>query len=128
MPVEIETDCQALWDVLLSDKLNTTHAQWRDGVLAYNIVDVCHIPGITNIADGVSRQYEGTPKGFRDGSEWMVSPNIDEVTSIVHDLFHMEVSPEATALKEHFSNEPMFLEVINTLLELDHGMKLQEIK
>jgi len=29
----------------------------------------------------------------------------------------MEVSPEETALREHFSNEPMFLEVINTLLE-----------
>lgn len=26
MPVEVETDCQALWDVLLSDKLNATHA------------------------------------------------------------------------------------------------------
>jgi hypothetical protein len=39
-PVEIKTDCQALQDVLLSPELNTTHARWRDGVLAHQIVDV----------------------------------------------------------------------------------------
>jgi len=39
-PVEVETDCQALCDILLSDKLNATHAQWWDGVLVHNIVDV----------------------------------------------------------------------------------------
>ena len=92
MPVEIETDCQALRDVILSDKLNAMHARWRDGVLAYNIIDVHHIPGITNIADGVSRQYEGTPKGFRDGSEWTVSPNINNTIGVVQDLFQVEVS------------------------------------
>jgi len=53
-PVEVTTDCQALRDVLMNDKLSATHARWRDGVLAHNIVDVRHIPGITNIADGTS--------------------------------------------------------------------------
>ena len=38
-PVEVETDCQALRDVLMNDKLSATHARWRDGVLAHNIVD-----------------------------------------------------------------------------------------
>ena len=28
-PVEIETDCQALQDVMLSDNLNATHTHWR---------------------------------------------------------------------------------------------------
>ena len=124
MPVEIETDCQALRDVILSDKLNATHARWRDGVLVYNIVDVRHIPGVTNIADGVSRQYEGTPKGFGDGSKWMVSPDIDDTIGVVQDLFQVEVSLEAATLREWFDNEPLFLEVINALLELDHGTKL----
>ena len=27
-PVEIETDCQALRDVLLSEELNATHSRW----------------------------------------------------------------------------------------------------
>jgi hypothetical protein len=39
-PVEVETDCQALRDVLMNDKLSATHARWRDSVLAHNIVDV----------------------------------------------------------------------------------------
>ena len=39
-PVEVEMDCQALRDILLSNKLIVTHAQWQDGVLAHNIVDV----------------------------------------------------------------------------------------
>src|ERR1700678_752120 len=69
-PVEVETDCQALRDILMNDKLSATHARWRDGVLAHNIVDVRHIPGVTNIADGLSCQYEGTPKVGNDGSEW----------------------------------------------------------
>lgn len=30
-PIELETDCQALRDQLLSDRLNSTHARWRDG-------------------------------------------------------------------------------------------------
>ena len=128
MPVEIETDCQALQDVILSDKLNATHACWRDGVLVYNIVDVRHIPSITNIADGVSRQYEGTPKGSRDGSEWTVSPDIDDTISVIQDLFQVEVSFEAAKLRERFANEPLFLDVVNALLELDHGTKLQERK
>ena len=68
-PVEVETDCQALRNILLSDKLSATHARWRDGVLAHNIVNVQHIPGKVNIADGVSRQYEGTDKTPGDGSE-----------------------------------------------------------
>ena len=39
-PVEVETDCQVLRDVLMNNKLSATHARWRDGVLAHNIVDV----------------------------------------------------------------------------------------
>ena len=39
-PVEIETNCQALRDVLLSNNLNAMHARWRDSVLAHQIVDV----------------------------------------------------------------------------------------
>ena len=67
--VEIKTDCQALRDVLMNDKLSATHARWRDGVLAHNIVNVRHIPGVTNITDGLSRQFENTPKLAGDGSE-----------------------------------------------------------
>ena len=61
-PVEVETDCQALRDHLMNDKLSATHARWRDGILSHQIVDVRHVPGHINVvADGLSRAAEGTP-------------------------------------------------------------------
>ena len=61
-PIELETDCQALRDHLLSSTLNSTHARWRDAVLAYNIVDVRHKPGRLNVvADSLSRKYTNLP-------------------------------------------------------------------
>jgi hypothetical protein len=39
-PVEVETDCQALCNVLMNNKLLATHTRWRDRVLAHNIVNV----------------------------------------------------------------------------------------
>jgi hypothetical protein len=51
--VEIETDCQALRDVLLNDHMNIAHAQWRDKILAHQIINVRHVPRKLNIiADG----------------------------------------------------------------------------
>ena len=37
-PVEIETE--SLRDHLLNDKLSATHARWRDGILAHQIIDI----------------------------------------------------------------------------------------
>ena len=39
-PIEVETDCQALCNHLLNDKLSATHTRWRDGILAYKITDI----------------------------------------------------------------------------------------
>jgi hypothetical protein len=41
-PVEVETDCIALRDMLLSDKLSVVHAHWHDGILAYQITTIRH--------------------------------------------------------------------------------------
>ena len=128
-PVEVETDCQALRDILLSDKLSATHARWRDGVLAHNIVDVRHIPGKVNIADGVSRQYEGTDKTPGDGSEWTVSPDWEEITGLVHDLFLVDESTDLTVLKERFKDEPLYLDIINAIIGLlSHEAMVREKK
>jgi hypothetical protein len=73
-PVELETGCQALRDHLLNDKLNSTHAHWRESVLAHQIVDVRHRPGRLNpIVDGISRKYVNLPKEENDGHTWTVS-------------------------------------------------------
>jgi RNase H-like domain found in reverse transcriptase len=39
-PIKIKTDCQALYNTLLSKKLSTVHAHWQDGILVYQIVDI----------------------------------------------------------------------------------------
>lgn len=46
--------------MLTNDKLNHTHARWRDSVTAHQIIDVRHIKGESNVVgDGISRQSEG---------------------------------------------------------------------
>ena len=123
-PVEIETDCQALRDHLLNDKLSATHARWREGILAHQIIDVRHVPGRINVvADGLSRANEGLPNEEGDGSQWTVSEDWETATGLTHDIFYTTnpATPEVVQLRERFKNEPIFSEVIDALLNLDHG-------
>jgi hypothetical protein len=118
-PVEIETDCKALQDVLMSDTLNATHARWCDGVLAHNIVEVRHIPGRVNlVGDGISRKDEGQAHQKDDGSSWSVVPDREHAQGIHYDLFTVEaVTPTLhSSLCERFADEAVFLEVLHALL------------
>ena len=102
-PIELKTDCQALRDFLLNDKLNATHARWRDGILAHNIIGVRHVPGKMNVvADGISRWWEGQPKKHGDGSEWTVSEDWEAATGLVHDLFLIASPDQITTLRKRF--------------------------
>ena len=86
-PVELETDCQALRDHLLSTTLNSTHARWRDAVLAHNIVDIRHRPGRLNVvADGLSRKFVNLPTEPGDGHEWTVSQDWEARTGLANDI------------------------------------------
>src|ERR1700678_1765551 len=125
-PVEVETDCQALRDTLMNDKLSATHARWRDGVLAHNIIDVRHVPGITNIADGLSRQYEDTPKQDKDGSEWTVNPDWEQGEGLVFGLNHVSIAPDIVALRDRFKDEPTLQEVVDALQGIKSGLGLHE--
>ena len=127
-PVEVETDCQALRDVLMNDKLSATHARWRDGVLAHNIVDVRHIPGITNIADGLSRQYEGMPKTGDDGSEWDVDPDWETGAGLVYGMNYVSVPSSTQSLRDRFAKTPLFRDVIDALEGIQSGLGLRERK
>jgi hypothetical protein len=127
-PIEVETDCQALRDHLLNDKLSATHARWRDGILAHQIVDIRHVPGKLNVvADGLSRASEGTRNEDRDGSEWTVSEDWEANVGLTHDVFHTTeaTTPEMAGLRERFKDEPIFAEVIDAILELDQGANLR---
>ena len=127
-PVEVETDCQALRDVLMNDKLSATHARWRDGVLAHNIIDVRHIPGITNIADGLSRQFENTPKLVGDGSEWDVDSDWESRAGLVFGINYTTISPTIQSLRDRFATTPLFRDIIDALEDIQSGLGLRERK
>jgi hypothetical protein len=130
-PIEVETDCQALRDHLMNDKLSATHARWRDGILAHQITDVRHVPGRLNVvADGLSRASEGTDHDEGDGSEWTVSEDWESNKGLTHDIFQLTdtSTPEIAKLRERFKDEPIFAEVIDAILELDQGVNLRTRK
>jgi hypothetical protein len=91
-------------------------------------VDVQHVPETSNIADGISQQYEGTLKECRDGSEWEVCPDPDALTGVVQNLFQVKVPAEYLGLYACFVNELMFTHIIEALLKLDHGIKIRDWK
>lgn len=125
-PIEIETDCSALRYVLTNDKLNDTHARWRDSVLGHQIVDVRHIPGRTNVVgDGISRRAEGLPRHPDDGSAWSVCEDWETRQGLVNDIFAVAAdSSSPDPLATRFAGEPMFLEVIQALQDrFDEGLE-----
>jgi hypothetical protein len=121
-PIELETDCQALRDILLNDKLNTTHAHWKEAVIQHHIVDVRYRPRKDNKgADGISRQFSGVPKQPGNGHKWTVSEDWHTDTGLAHDLFQITTAVEHGKLRARFATEPMFTSILDALLELDQG-------
>ncbi|VDC04527.1 unnamed protein product, partial [Peniophora sp. CBMAI 1063] len=119
-PVMIETDCQALRDVLCSEKLGAVHGRWLDSIIAHHIVDVRHVPGKMNVvADPLSRLLEERARKAGDGSEFSVNPDWESDAGLVNDIF--VVDSDVAELRARFVTEPVFLEVVDALLELDAG-------
>jgi len=121
-PVELETDCQALHDTLTNDKLNATHARWKESVTQHHIVDVRYRPGKDNqAADGISRQFTGLPKALGDGHNWTVGEDWYTNTGLSHDIYQITTTAEHERLRTRFAAEPMFTSILDALLELDNG-------
>jgi hypothetical protein len=127
-PVEIETDCSAMRSTLLNPQLNVAHARWREGILAYHIVDIRHVPGKLNVvADGISRKWENTPPIPGDGSEWTVSEDWEERTGLVNDIMTItSVNASMDTLCARFEKEPIFKEVIEAICNLDQSKEIKE--
>ena len=121
-PIEIETDCQALRDVLLSDELNATHARWHDGVVSHHITDVRHIPGQINlVGDGISWKDEEQPHIDGDGSSWSVAPDWEHARGLEYDLFSVTDANSNVHrdLRQCFEDEPVFIEVVDAILGIN---------
>lgn len=127
-PVRVKTDCQTLCDVLMNDKLSVTHARWRDSMLAHNIIDVQHVPGVMNIADGLSCQYENTLRSDRDGSNWTISPYWEEKAGLVLNINQITVEPDIAELLEQFMDVPIFKGVVEAIHGIKSDLSLHEHK
>jgi hypothetical protein len=80
------------------------------------------------VADGLSRKYTNLPKEKGDGHEWTVSEDWEACTGLTNDLFIIQTSQLESmyaALRTRFAEEKVFIEVIDSLLELDHGSSLK---
>jgi len=51
-----------------------------------------------------------------DGSEWMVTPDWEEITGLVHNLYQVANLPDLTVLKERFKDKPLYLNVIDAIM------------
>ncbi|KZP06515.1 hypothetical protein FIBSPDRAFT_764317 [Athelia psychrophila] len=115
----------------MNEKLNATHVRWRDGVLSYHIFDVRHRPGVDNgAADGISRQFTGAAKVDADGHKVSVNPDWEARTGLVHDMFAVlavsDLDKTSAQLRGRFANEPMFLQVIDAIWNLDYAKTVRE--
>jgi hypothetical protein len=110
-PIKIETDCQALRDCLLKDKLNTHHSRWMESILSHNIIDIRHRPGIENpVADGLSRMWRNRQQITSDGSSWSVLPDWETSKGMKNDIMLVTDSPGTPKhhLKELFQGDISF--------------------
>jgi len=71
-------------------------------------------------ADALSRRLSGHPRTDGDGSAWTVSEDWESAHGIVNDLLLTETSStEVKDLRSRFQHEPLLLEVVEALLNLD---------
>ena len=126
-PIEIETDCKALRDTIINNKLNATHARWLDGIMGHHIIDCRHRPGRENQAvDGISRQFTDSPHIQGDGHDWTVDPSWEANMGLTYDIWTTQLDSEQTSLRERFANEPVFLDVIDAMNNVDHGKRVRD--
>ena len=122
-PVEIETDCQALRDCLLREKMSVHHSRWKESILARNIISIRHRPGIENpVADSLSRMWDGHERTTTDGSSWSVLPNWETTKGIKNDILSISYVPSSThPLETQFAGDIFFEPIVKHLLGLNAG-------
>jgi hypothetical protein len=133
-PIEIETDCQALRDCLLKEKMSTHHSRWKESILAHNIIDIRHRPGIENpVADGLSRMWQNRKRSPSDGSTWSVLPDWETTRGIHNNVMSVDTSPPPTnatplpyELEDRFKGDTFFEPIIRHLLGHDAGSNISE--
>lgn len=122
-PIEIETDCQALRDCLVQEKMSVHHSRWKESILAHNITAIRHCPGIDNpVADGLSRMWEGRQCTDTDGSNYSVLADWEANHGLINDILGIaDAPPEGTTAAKHpletmFASDIFFQPIVRHLL------------
>ncbi|CUA71180.1 Retrovirus-related Pol polyprotein from transposon 412 [Rhizoctonia solani] len=117
-PIEIETDCKALADLLGNEKLNSTHERWRESIVARHIVAVRHKPGIeNNVCDALSRMYESRPEDEgTPGRHTDVDPGWEAAHDLVNDLYLLTADTTSQELLDRYGRDEYFKDIVFHLL------------
>ena len=76
-PVELETNCQVLRDTIINNNLNSTHAQWLNGI---------------------SHQFTEVVMQKGNRHKWTVNPRWTFNVGLVHDIWSAEINDETSGL------------------------------
>ncbi|KAJ6522905.1 hypothetical protein B0H19DRAFT_973211, partial [Mycena capillaripes] len=115
--------------------MSTHHSRWKESILARNIIDIRHRPGVENpVADGLSRMWTERKRTPADGSDWLVLADWDASTGIARDMFGIEAEPETNTsaddmrhpLQIEFANDIFFAPIVDHLLGLSGGTTISE--
>lgn len=118
---------------MLKEKLSTHHGHWKESILAHNIVDIRHRPGIDNpVTDGLSRMWANKKHTSTDRSSWSVLPDWEASHGIQNDILVVQVSGDTaeptaqTNIEERFGGDAFFEPVVRHLLGRDTGATISE--
>ena len=114
-------------DTLCNDILNLHHTRWKDGIQSYCIMAVRHRLGESNkAADALSHMYTGRERTANDGSMWLVCEDWETARGIINDLFGIYTDKVISLLYERFTDEPLFLEVVQAIVNCNDHKTEQE--
>jgi len=115
--------------------MSTHHNRWKESILAHNIIDICHRPGIKNpVADGLSRVWRNRQRTQNDGSHWSVLPDWETTRGISNDVMSISTLPLDMStpqllpheLEAKFKGDIFFEPIVYHLLGRDTGSNITE--
>ncbi|KAJ7502176.1 hypothetical protein B0H11DRAFT_1649345, partial [Mycena galericulata] len=102
-----------------------------ESILARNIIDVRHRPGVDNpVADGLSRMWTARKRTSTDGSDWSVLPDWEATKGIVRDVLTVSDAPNElrNPLQTQFADDIFFAPIVEHLLGHTAGTTIPDRK
>lgn len=120
-PIILETDCQALRDMLKQERPSATHARWLDSILSHRIIDIVHRPGVENpVADALSRKWsKERPQTEGDGSQETVTPDWEDRARIENNIFAITTEKASQRVLNRFADDAYFADIAKFLADPD---------